>query len=294
MNHTLDALARPSGTFAMVAMDQRESLRTMLEAAGAPQRPADLARFKSAVADVLAPAASAFLIDVDYALAEVRHKVATVPGCGLIVAADALEQERGGPVEETRLDARVVDGSTDLGGAAALKLLIIWRRDALRAERVQLARAFVERTRELGLVSVLEPVVRATPAELADGTWDTEVAIREAAAELSAVGPDLYKVQVPLQGRAAADELVVACRLLDEAISTPWVVLSQGVSIDDFPGAVRAAALAGASGFLAGRALWSDLVGSADLEGDLRSIALPRLEALGALVDEHARPWHAR
>ena len=27
---SLDALSRPSGTFAMVAMDQRESLRTML------------------------------------------------------------------------------------------------------------------------------------------------------------------------------------------------------------------------------------------------------------------------
>jgi beta-glucosidase len=30
MTLTLDALARPSGTFLMVAMDQRESLRTML------------------------------------------------------------------------------------------------------------------------------------------------------------------------------------------------------------------------------------------------------------------------
>jgi tagatose-1,6-bisphosphate aldolase len=30
MSATIDALARPSGTFLMVAMDQRESLRTML------------------------------------------------------------------------------------------------------------------------------------------------------------------------------------------------------------------------------------------------------------------------
>ncbi|MCU1443567.1 MAG: Sulfofructosephosphate aldolase, partial [Cryobacterium sp.] len=44
---TLDAISRESGALAMVAMDQRESLRAMFDAAGAG-RPTDevLVRFK--------------------------------------------------------------------------------------------------------------------------------------------------------------------------------------------------------------------------------------------------------
>jgi sulfofructosephosphate aldolase len=74
-------------------------------------------------------------------------------------------------------------------------------------------------------------------------------------------------------------------------ITGPWVVLSQGVDRDDFLRAVTMACRAGASGFLAGRALWSDLVGTPDLAAGLRSVARPRLERLCAVVDEHARPW---
>jgi sulfofructosephosphate aldolase len=58
MTHTLDAIARPSGTFAMVAMDQRESLRHMFDLAGSG-RPDDdvLIDFKVAVAEELGPLA---------------------------------------------------------------------------------------------------------------------------------------------------------------------------------------------------------------------------------------------
>ena len=288
---TLDAIARASGAFAMVAMDQRESLRTMFDAAGRG-RPADdvLVDFKLAVARTIGPLASGFLIDRHYGFERVRDEGMLPEGCGLILAADELEQEDGGPVEETSLD-RVVTESTDLAGVAALKLLIIWRRDERREERVQLARDFVATAARRGVLSVLEPVVRATRRELDDGSWDTDAAIREAAGELSPVGASLYKVQVPRGGKGTERELEDACLLLAESIRGPWVVLSQGVDPAEFHGAVVAACRAGASGFLAGRALWSDVVGSDRLEERLREVSVPRLEALGAAVDRFARPW---
>lgn len=289
---TLDLLARPSGTMAMIAMDQRESLRTMFADAGRPGvGDEDLVSFKLDVARELGPKGSAFLIDRNLGLDEVRSQGLLPDGCSLILAADSLVQEPGGVVEETALDNVVAALDFDLRGVSAIKLLIIWRRDERRAERVDLARRFVEVARARGVLSVLEPVVRATEAEVAAGVWDSSAAIREAARELSAVGPDLYKVQVPLQGRAPEDVLLAECRLLDDAIRTPWVVLSQGVAIDDFPAAVRAACTAGASGFLAGRALWSDVVGAPDVPAKLREVSAPRLEALGRIVDECGRPW---
>ena len=289
---TLDSIALPTGGFAMVAMDQRESLRAMFDAAGAG-RPADdvLVDFKRAVARVLGPAASGFLIDRHYAFDEIRADASLPAGTGLILAADALTQADGGPVEETDLDPAVVDGTVSLDGVSALKLLIIWRRDERREARVELARRFTAEARRLGRLSVLEPVVRATPGELDDGTWDAEEAIREAARELSVVGQDLYKVQVPLAGAGSAEEQRTASEALAADIEGPWVVLSQGVDRDRFADAVQAACRAGASGFLAGRALWSDIVGSPDVDPLLAERALPRLERLRAIVERDARPW---
>ncbi|HEY8282335.1 MAG TPA: hypothetical protein VIG28_07605, partial [Leifsonia sp.] len=60
---------------------------------------------------------------------------------------------------------------------------------------------------------------------------------------------------------------------------------------DAFLPAVEAACRAGASGFLAGRALWSDVVGADDVASTLRSRSLPRLERLIDVVDREARPW---
>jgi sulfofructosephosphate aldolase len=45
---------------------------------------------------------------------------------------------------------------------------------------------------------------------------------------------------------------------------------------------------------LAGRAIWSDLVGAADPGPLLREQAVPRLQRLAAVVDAHGRPWTAR
>ena len=51
MTQTLDAIARASGTFAMVAMDQRDSLRTMLAEHGHEATAARVAAFKTGAVD---------------------------------------------------------------------------------------------------------------------------------------------------------------------------------------------------------------------------------------------------
>ena len=285
----LDAIARPAGGLAMVAMDQRESLRHMFDLAGAG-RPDDdvLIRFKLDVAETLGPLASGFLIDRHFGFEAVRDLLPSATG--LILAADDLTQEDGGPVEETALDD-VVLTETDLAGVAALKLLIIWRRDEKREQRVRLVERFVAECSARGVLSVLEPVVRATPGELDAGTWDLDEAIREGAAELSPSGQSLYKVQVPMSGTGDRREQQDASERLNASITGPWVVLSQGVDRPAFLPAVEAACRAGASGFLAGRALWSDVVGRSDVPAALRELSVPRLEALIEVVDREARPW---
>lgn len=289
---SLTAIARPSGALAMVAMDQRDSLTTMFAHAGVQAGPADLVEFKLAVARALGPLASGFLIDHTYGFDRVRAERLLPDGTGLILAADALDQQPGGPVDDTDLDAVVLADDFDLTGVSAIKLLLIWRDDERRTARVELARRFTAAAAERGLLSVLEPVVQ--PARGQEADFDREQAIRTAARELSVVGQSLYKVQVPLFGKADGDDLDRACVALNDCISGPWVVLSQGVAAADFADAVAAACRAGASGFLAGRALWADVVGRADLADALQQVSVPRLQKLITIVDELATPWDAR
>jgi sulfofructosephosphate aldolase len=286
VTRTLDALARDNGTFLMVAMDQRESLRTMLrEHHPEPITDGRLTRFKLAVAGALAPHASGFLIDRHYAFDEVVDARLLPPTCGLILAADALEQPPGGVVEDTDLDLDVDAAGAATAGVVALKLLVVWRDDDERARRVATARRFVELARAHGLLSVLEGVVRAD---------DRESAIREAAAELAAVGPDLYKCEVPLHGRGDPDEIEARARRIDAVLDCPWVVLSQGVDPGDFPTAVAAACRGGASGMLAGRALWTSVLAADDPTELLRERSVPRLRELGGIVDTYGRPWREK
>ena len=272
---SLEALARDSGTFVMVAMDQRESLRTMLADHGHDATDERMARFKLAVARELAPHASGFLIDRDHVDA-----VAPFVPHGLILAVDRLVQPPGGIVEDTSLDENVDVPPR----VAALKLLVIWRDDERREERVEMSRRFVTLAGDHDLLSVLEPVVRVPEEERED-------AIVEAARELGAVGPSLYKCQVPLAGRGEADDITRRAREIDAALPCPWVVLSQGVDPADFPRAVEASCKGGASGMLAGRAVWTSSLAADDPTELLREHSVPRLHELAAIVDAHGRPW---
>jgi sulfofructosephosphate aldolase len=134
------------------------------------------------------------------------------------------------------------------------------------------------------LLAIVEGVVRRDDDDL----------LLEAARELSAVGPDVYKAEVPGFGKATLEETARRCEAISNAITIPWVVLSAGVALDDFPRAVEAACRGGASGFLAGRAIWSDAVDAPDARAALRDRAVPRLERLAEIVDRFAHARAAR
>lgn len=278
-DHSPAAIALPSGQFAMVALDQRESLRAMLRQRGKDDATEAVTRFKLAVARELGPHASGLLIDREYGYDLVAERLLP-DSCGLILAGDLLDQPTGEPVRDTAFDTSLDLEAARAEGAVALKLLVLWKQDGRDDERVAQAATFVERSRAAGLVSVLEGVT--SPA--------SDDAIVEAARAFGGLGPDVYKVQVPGRGKLPMAEQVRACERVDAVLDVPWVVLSNGVEPPDFPHAVEAACRAGASGFLAGRAVWTVALDAPVLDEGLAAAA----EGLRGLVDtvsRHGRPW---
>ncbi|XTZ16531.1 hypothetical protein ACQSSU_03835 [Micromonospora echinospora] len=277
-------LARPSGGYAMLAVDQREALRAMFAATqDQPVTDGQLTDFKVAAARALSPYASAILVDRQFAWDAVLAANAVDPGCALIAAADRFTGSATEFVADVAIDDDVDPATVRAQGAKALKLLVLWRPDEDPAGRISLVTDFVRRCRDNGLVSIIEPVSRG-PRD--GGSFDHDAGIFAAARELGSLGADLYKAEVPTAGKGTDEEIRTGCAKLTEAITGPWVVLSSGVPAERFPDAVRLACGAGASGFLAGRAIWASVVGSPTMVDDLRTISVDRLRRLCDVVDD--------
>ncbi|HKJ12704.1 MAG TPA: aldolase [Ornithinimicrobium sp.] len=280
----LSALQRASGAFAMLAVDQREALRTML-AQHRSDRVSDeeVRDFKLTAARALTPYASGVLIDRQFAWdAAIEHQV-TSPDCGLIAAADHFEPAHGELVGKVTIDREVDPGRYKAAGAVALKLLVLYRPDEDPSGRVSMVGEFVRMCREHALISIIEPVSRAP---VAGGDHDWEAGVLAAATELGSLGADLYKAEVPTRGQGSEAEIRRGCAALSATIDGPWVVLSSGVPPERFADAVRLACMEGARGFLAGRAVWAACIGSDDMTQCLTSAAVRRLQRLCDVVDE--------
>lgn len=283
----LKTLARPSGAFAMLAVDQREGLRAML-AQHRPDPVPDqaLTDFKLQAIRALTPYASAVLIDRELAWRQAIDSGAVAPGCGLIAAADVLMPGPGELVADVAIDDLVVPSAVRADGAVAMKLLVLWRPGAPVEPVVAMVDDFVARCRAADLISVIEPVARAPRG---GGPWDREAALLHAASALGRRGADLYKGEVPHFGKGPENEIRAACAAINRAVGSPWVVLSSGVPQDSFPQAVEWACREGASGFLAGRGIWSSTIGRADIERAMQDDAVPRLQRLCDVVDRAVR-----
>ena len=109
---------------------------------------------------------------------------------------------------------------------------------------------------------------------------------------------DVFKLESPVPADEADGSDAVQ-RLFDEMgrlAGRPWVMLSAGAGKEAFARVLEHAFRAGASGFLAGRAIWADAFAAypdwAKVEAGLRGEALDYLSGIGAMADRAAAPWH--
>jgi tagatose-1,6-bisphosphate aldolase len=108
------------------------------------------------------------------------------------------------------------------------------------------------------------------------------------------LGVDVLKAEFPVDTNEETDPAIwhEACSELTQASGIPWVLLSAGASWDLFLRQAEVACHAGASGVMAGRALWNEAI-TTDRpfrQRFLENEARQRLHQLRALCDSHARP----
>jgi tagatose 1,6-diphosphate aldolase/sulfofructosephosphate aldolase len=292
---SLDDIAAEGGTFAIIAMDQRNTLRRMFTAVGREGTDQELRDAKADVARALTPMASGLLSDPTYGVPAITEADALAATCGLLVAAEPAERRSFNSEprahRDPALNAEWVTGQ----GGNALKFFLQLRADRpapaagepdLVAEALAVTNEVIADCRAAGVPVVIENLVYPLPGTELQGQ-EREDAIIEAARALNDLDIDLLKLEYP--GSAAG------CRRLAEILDRPWAVLSAGVPFAEFSQAMRVAFdEGGASGFIAGRSVWREAVAldGAERRQFLTEVARPRLAELTAIATTYARPWH--
>ena len=290
----LASIARPDGTLAIVAMDQRNTLRRMLTEVARPTEPAELRAFKVDVVRALSPGASAVLLDPEFGVPAVRDAGVLAADCGMLIAAEPPERMSWEGEPRAGLEGGKTAGEVRAMGGDAVKLLVQMRPDRphkpgdpdLVAEVVDVVRTVVEDCAAVGIPSVIETLLYSLPGEEPLTPRRRAELITESARILSEVGPDLLKLEYPSDA--------AGCRAVGEAVTVPWAMLSAGMDFEPFLAAIaNACAEGGASGFIAGRVYWKEAVA---LDGEerrafLSGTARSRLERSLEAMAGHARPW---
>lgn len=291
---TLSDIATPGGVFAIIAMDQRNTLRRMFSAAGIDATDDEMVTAKTDVARALTPLASGILFDPTYGVPAVTGTGALADTCGLLVASEPAERGKLGAEPITRRDPALDSRWVLSQGGDANKFFAQLRADRpgpqpgepdLVAECLQAVREVVADCQDVGIPSVIENLVYPFEGEDLSGRR-REDAVIEAARALNEIDCDLLKLEYPGSPEG--------CRRLAEVLDRPWAVLSAGVPFDDFTRVLQIAFdEGGASGFIAGRSVWREALplSGNDRQRFLADVARPRLERLDAVATDRARPY---
>jgi tagatose 1,6-diphosphate aldolase len=292
----LKGTSRQGDRFAVLAFDQRGSYRKMLPEG----TPFDAAvQIKKEVVSSLSRHTSAVLLDYIYGHGPAME---LANDSGLLLALEKSGYTGESTYRHMQIESEWSVAKIKRFGASAVKLLVYYNPEIedLAPEIEELVSRVVQDAHAADIPVFLEPLTYSADSAVEKKSPEF-AAIRprliiETARRLSALGPDILKMEFPVDifnDDADTDQWARHCRELTKASTVPWVLLSAGVDFEDFERQLEVALKSGASGYLAGRAIWKESVTmepkqrAAFLEGTARE----RTERLNALVDTHAVPW---
>jgi tagatose 1,6-diphosphate aldolase len=298
----LQQIANERGIFTMTAMDQRGSLAELMRPGAAHAVSyAALKQVKLELAAVFSPHASAVLLDPVYGAAEVIVDGSLSGKTGLLVAWEESGYTSDGSGRLTRVQPGWSVAKIKRMGASAVKLLVYYHPDEERsaAHQQAIVREVVSDCAVYDIPAVVEAVaygiggVKSGTAAFA--AQKPQIVIRTAQ-QLCPLGFDVFKAEFPADLQFERDEGKMAewCRQLDAACPIPWVILSAGVDITLFRKQVEIACKNGASGFLAGRAIWKEGVRISDAQERrrwLETTGVANLQSCIDLAETYATPW---
>jgi tagatose 1,6-diphosphate aldolase len=297
----LQEISSSQGLITVLALDHRG---TLIKAMGLNEKDpgvyTQVRDFKFLTIQYLLPHATAVLIDPQYGGAEAIAR-GIIPGSkGLMIT---LESSGYLGASTARLNEIIPSWSPariKRMGASAIKFKIDYHPDAghVTQQMEELVKQVSDHAASLDIPLLLEPVSYSIDAkvkkESAEFAHQRPSIVLETTRRL---GPmvDVLKLEFPHDAAFNQDESEwkKACAEITKTSPVPWVLLSAGVEFDIFKRQASVACASGASGYVAGRAIFQEaapLRGSA-VEDFLKNTAARRMQDLLEIASKTARPW---
>jgi len=286
--------------FATLAIDQRPPLFDLVARALGKDPEAvgpEVTALKGLLAGTLAKGVTGILIDPHYAFPAAMPLLPRETGLMLTLEHHRFETTEGGWRKSAVIPGWSVEQAVRMG-ADGLKLLAWHRPDApaeVTEHQLELVRRVGEECRKADRLFIFEVLPYPLPGE-DQATYKAK--LREMSLEVAAAFADpgfhidLYKLAIPgaaelvreWGGNAYSLDDLEADMKEYSKLPAPWLLLSGGLSTDRFVEAFERAAMAGARGYLAGRAIWQrPLRNYPDLEATRAALREEGLEALDRL-----------
>ena len=308
-------MADSQGRFKMTAVDQRPPIKQPIaDHYGTAEAPwEDVARFKAMLIETLQGESSAMLLDPHYAIP--RGLDLLSPAKGLIVTLEdsVFEEDQSGGRYSSQISGWSVEKIKRMGGDA-VKVLAWYRPDApekVRHHQQDFTRRIGEACERLDIPFLFELLVYPL-AQDSEQTRDyVEMASKKTDHVLASVeefakpdyGVDVFKLESPVSaasvpgvGNEGWEEVQSVFDEMGRLAGRPWVMLSAGAGKAEFRNILTHAYRAGASGYLAGRAIWLDAFRKfpdwSAIRDGLQGEAVSYMRELNMLTDGSALPFH--
>ena len=272
------------GRFAVLAIDHRDSLRSML----APDNPdsvshQDIVDLKRYLVAGLADGATGVMLEPEYSIPQMLDGTLP-PRVGFTAALEAqgyMADPEAAPV--ALLDGWSVQAAADCGAAAA-KLLVLYRPDRPHAAAQEKAAAdILAECRRVGIPLLVEPLFYG----LSDPSLRPQIVL-DTVDRFAPMGFDILKLPFPVDADHDPDQTrwAAACSEISNRCEMPWTLLSGGGNYDSYHAQLEVAMASGCAGFTVGRALWGEaaLAPPPDRPKVIGDLIAPRLASLRDLV----------
>ena len=300
-------LSDERGLFKMTAIDQRPPIKGPIakfhNVNEAPWE--EVAKFKRMLVETLQDNSSALLLDPHYAIPHAIDILKPTNGLVITLEDSNFDDNKGGRFSKS-IDNWSVSKIKRMGGDA-VKVLAWYRPDA-DENVINAQKDYVEKIGEecakYDILFLLELLVYPLPKDKNQTNDYIEMKEKKSDHVLKSVedfsnskyGVDVFKVESPVNANKLQDDDLGIFEELGKLAGRPWVMLSAGAGKDDFKKVLQLAFKAGASGFLAGRAIWLDAFKNYPdwdrIKFDLINFSIPYLSEIGLLAENNAQPWN--
>lgn len=281
----LDTLTTDEGVFAVLAIDHRDALRAVLPEGTSD---AEITRFKLDLISGVGPQASGVMLEPEFSLPHAIVAGAISGSSGFMGALEAqgyMQDPWAGPTQMlpgwSALDVKRF-------GASAAKLLLPYAPE--RMDHAEQQRKVVAET--AAICADLDLALLVEPVAFGMNDADRPAVVLDTVRQLTDLPIDVMKVEFPGDPNDP-DGWDAACAAVDEACRQPWVLLSSGVTYEEYRAQLEVCFANGCSGFTGGRAIWRP---ASDASPTLRADVIAgevsdRFAELRAMAVANARPW---